>query len=192
MSEIGLVGDDTLDPRLQAVYSRIRQQVGQVVPLYRVLANSPVLLEAWIDFAWTLRAHPKVARSVRELAILRIANITNARYETAAHTPMALAAGVTQDQIDHLDSWRNSTLFDQDERLVLEAAESLTKTVALDDDMRQRLLDRFGPEQTIEVVLTIAFYSCVSRVLRGLAVPMKDSQPDVGYPGQRAESTDPL
>ena len=55
--------------------------------------------------------------------------------------------------------------------VVLSATESLTVTGELSDAERGQLIDRFGEQQTVELVLTIAFYSCVSRVLGGLGVP---------------------
>jgi AhpD family alkylhydroperoxidase len=177
-AQLPFADDMSDDPVLQAIFDRINSANGRISNIYRVLGNSPELLTAWIDFAWTLRFHPTTPRGLRELAIVRSSQMTGTPYELAAHTPMALDAGVTDEQLAVLASWRDSNAFGPDERLVLEATEMLTATTALDDDMRSRLLDRFGPEQTVEVVLTIAFYSCVSRVLKGLGVPLEAAEAD--------------
>ncbi len=43
------------------------------VNLYRSLAHTPQLLEAWIDWALALRAQCTTSRALRELMILRTA-----------------------------------------------------------------------------------------------------------------------
>jgi alkylhydroperoxidase family enzyme len=139
-----------------------------------MLANAPDLLAAWVDFAWTLRAVPESDRGLRELAIMRVAQLTGSEYEWQAHWAMATGAGVPVEKLTALGDWRRSGVYSDDERLVLEAAESLTETGDLDATARRQLLGRFGEQQTVEVVLTIAFYSCVRRVLGGLGGPLDE------------------
>ncbi|HXA34282.1 MAG TPA: carboxymuconolactone decarboxylase family protein [Acidimicrobiales bacterium] len=169
MSELPLLSGD--DDRLRAVQARAIEGFGQWPNLYAMLANAPDLLAAWVDFAWTLRAVPDSDRALRELAIMRVAQLTGSDYEWQAHWPMATEAGVPVEKLTTLAEWRNTGAFSTDERLVLGAAESLTNSSDLSDTERAQLVVAFGPQQTVELVLTIAFYSCVRRVLGGLGVP---------------------
>jgi 4-carboxymuconolactone decarboxylase len=169
MPELPLLSGD--DDRLRAVHARAVDGFGQWPNLYATLANAPDLLAAWVDFAWTLRAAPDSDRGLRELAIMRVAQLTGSDYEWQAHWAMAIEAGVPAEKLTTLADWRDAGAFSTDERLVLGAAESLTDSGDLSVAERRQLVTTFGHQQTVELVLTIAFYSCVRRVLGGLGVP---------------------
>ncbi|MEZ5728270.1 MAG: carboxymuconolactone decarboxylase family protein [Burkholderiaceae bacterium] len=98
----------THDATLAEVLARWREIRGndaELPTLYRVLGNAPALFRGWVDFAWPLRSEPRSERRLREMLILREAQICNARYEWAHHVPMALQAGVTRAQIAALSHW---------------------------------------------------------------------------------------
>jgi AhpD family alkylhydroperoxidase len=168
-----LVDDDTGDEELASIYAHVRQHVGIVPNLYRTLAHAPDLLGTWIDFAWSLRNDATVSRAWRELVILRTAQINDTNYEWTHHRTMALAAGVSEEQLVALDTWRDSDAFTSTERLVLEMAEQLASTTRLDDDTWRALAAAFDQRELVELVLTASFYACVSRVLGGLDVPLE-------------------
>jgi 4-carboxymuconolactone decarboxylase len=129
--------------------------------LYAVLGNSPAMLSSWLDFAWSLRYEPKSARSLRELAILLVGHRLAAPYCVSAHDRMALEAGVTDAQLAEVDGWQQSSLFDEDQRIVFRLAEAMLRR-----DVQEALVtavrERFGREQTVEIILTIAFYQMVA------------------------------
>lgn len=154
-------------------FTRSNQGFGFVPNLYRTLANAPALLDAWIPFAWALREQCESPRSLRELCVLRVAILTDAEYEWDAHVPMALAAGVTIEAVTALRDWESSELFSGVEGAALAATDELIHSAALTDATWQRLRTHLEQQQCIEVVLTIAFYACVSRVIRGLDIPLE-------------------
>jgi 4-carboxymuconolactone decarboxylase len=175
MERLALVGDDQPDPALGATYDFVRSRVGQVPNLYRTLAHAPNLLQGWIDFAWALRNDARTDRALRELVIMRTAQLNETNYEWTHHWKMAVAAGVSEDKLNALDGWRDSTLFSPAERVVLEMADQLAATTRLTDDAWQALAAMFDERQVVELVLTASFYACVSRVLGGLAVPLEEA-----------------
>ena len=181
MPDLPLLSGPADDERLRAVHDRVQAGIGRWPNLYAMLANAPELLDAWVEFAWTLRSVPGSDRGLRELAIMRVAQLTGSEYEWQAHWFMATDAGVPAEKLTTLGRWRDSRSYSEDERLVLEAADILTETSELTETVRRRLVARLGEQQTVEVVLTIAFYSCVRRVLGGLGVPPDER--DEGAPG---------
>lgn len=171
---VPLVGDDTDDERVAAVFAKGHELSGRSPNLYRVLANAPELLEAWIAFAWPLRNEALTSRSLRELMILRVAHLDGADYERAAHEPMALAAGATETQIAALPAWRDAPAgtYDTDEQVALALADAIAAGGDVDDATWAAVAERFEPRGRVELVLTASFYSCVSRVLKSLRVPL--------------------
>jgi alkylhydroperoxidase family enzyme len=172
-----LVGDDTTDPTLSAVYDRIRTANGSISNLYRTLANAPDMLEAWIEFAWKLRFGPSADRLLREVGIMKVAHLTQAPYEWAAHWKLSVSLGLDEAKLAAIPTWEESDLFTPEEELVLEVATELTRGGHLDEATLARVQGTFGDAQTVELVLTIAFYSCVARVLEGLHVPQEPAAP---------------
>ncbi|HEU0102691.1 MAG TPA: carboxymuconolactone decarboxylase family protein, partial [Mycobacteriales bacterium] len=86
------------------------------VNLYRSLAHTPELLDAWIDWAWALRAKCTTSRALRELMILRTAVVMRSEYEWHQHVAMAADAGVPPDKVAAIAAWQSSQLYDASER----------------------------------------------------------------------------
>jgi 4-carboxymuconolactone decarboxylase len=170
MPRVPLVPSDSDDADLAEIFDVFRNSDRDVPDLYRVLGNAPKLLKAWTDFAWPLRHESTTPRGLRELAILRVAQITGADFEWKAHSAFALKTGATQQQLDELAEWPTSSSFSEDERGLLAFADQLTTNLHVDDDVFATLQQRWGPAELVELTLTVAFYSCVSRVLNGLQI----------------------
>jgi AhpD family alkylhydroperoxidase len=135
--------------------------------LYRVLGNSPAMLSAWLDVAWALRYEATSPRGLRELAILLVGHHLEAPYCIGAHERMARAEGIPDDKIAAITDWKRSPHFTDDERIVLHLADAMLRREA-HAELLEASRVRFGPEQTIELVLTIAFYQMVAATTTAL------------------------
>lgn len=175
MSRLPMLPDETPDPALAAMFDEVRARGIPVPNLYRIIGHSPAMLRAWLDFAWPLRLQPATPRRLRELLILRGAQLSGARYEWVHHVPMALAAGVPQDQIDALAHWASSPLFSEEERAVLRLADEVTRGPGASADCIDALArNGFDPGAIVELTLTASFYVCVSRFLQSMNVPLEE------------------
>ena len=170
MPRVPLVPQETHDAVLRPIFEVFTTSNRDVPDLYRALGNAPTLLKAWTDFAWPLRHEATTPRSLRELAILRVAQMTGADFEWKAHSAFALKNGATQQQLDELEAWRVSTNFSDDERAVLALTEQLTTNLSVDDETFAPLHERWNAAEIVELILTVSFYSCVSRVLNSLQI----------------------
>lgn len=171
-----LLDDATADAKAQAVFERSQASWGRVPNLYRTLAHAPDLLEAWIAFAWPLRHECSTDRGLRELVILRTAQIDDAAYEWKQHLPMALDAGVSEAQVDALATWNEAPaeIFTEVERDTLALTEQVAAGGHVSDELWQALRSHFDEREVLELVMTAAFYACVSRVLNTLRVPLEE------------------
>src|SRR6185295_16844877 len=102
-----------------ALKKRLEDLWGTPPNLYHCLANHPRLVEAWSDFSKALRHDTRTPRALRELVILRGAQLMRSEYEWAQHLKMARSAGISDAQIGELASWKNSKLFDAREKAAL-------------------------------------------------------------------------
>ena len=178
MSRLQMVSTDPEDPVLRQMFDEVRARGVPLPNLYRVIGLAPPLLRAWLDFAWPLRLQAKTPRRIRELLILRGAQVSGARYEWVHHTAMALAAGVTQAQIDALAAWEQSALFDAREQAVLRLAEEVTRGPAASPACIEALKQHFSAAEIVELTLTASFYVCVARFLQSMDVDLEPGLKD--------------
>jgi alkylhydroperoxidase family enzyme len=145
---------------------------GKPPNLYRGLANHPAIVAAWSEFANTMRHGSRTPRALRELVILRGAQIVRSEYEWAQHLAMARKAGVREAQIAALASWRNSPEFDAKEKAALRLTEAVTEGQVSDEDYRE-VMKQFDHHDYVELAVTAAFYAMVSRVLDAMAIQLE-------------------
>jgi len=154
-----------LDP---ATLEHIAERGGRPINLYRALANQPALLGAWIDFASALRYQCGTPRALRELLILRIAQLCRSDYQWLQHVAPARAAGAGE-RIEALEGWRESPLFSPRERAALALAEAITGG-DVDEPTHAAAAALFDPAELTELVVTSGFYCMVARTLNAMAV----------------------
>jgi AhpD family alkylhydroperoxidase len=168
------VAADTTDPELAAVFDVFRDAGREVPLLYRTLGNAPAMLRAWTSLAWPLRQEAASPRGLRELLIMRVAQLTAASFEWLAHWDMAVKHGITAEQLEELARWRDSDRFSADERAALALADDITEQLEVGDETWAAVAHRFSAPELVELVLTVSFYSCVSRVLHALELNAVD------------------
>ena len=174
MARLPLLPATPDDPALRAMYDEVRARGIELPNLYRMLGHAPALFRGWLDFAWPLRLNATTPRHLRELLILRGAQVSEADYEWAHHVVMALAAGVTQAQIDALAEWPDSALFNAQEKAILRLADEVTRGPAASSDCIEALKAQgFDASAIVELTLTASFYVCVARFLKSMDVPLE-------------------
>ena len=133
----------------------------------------PNLLSAWIEFAYTLRRDCTTARTLRELMILRGAQLEGSAYEWHQHRRWARAQGVPPEQIEDLFFWRESPRFTPAECAALALTEAMMHG-DVSDDVSPNSRSISAPSEIIELALTAGFYAMVPRVLNALKVPIEE------------------
>jgi len=156
------------EPVLQ---KRLEELWGQPVNLYRALGNHGPLTAAWTEFANAIRHDSRTPRALRELMILRTAQIARSEYEWAHHLRMARKAGVEEAKIAALADWRNAKLFDEKERAVLALTEGVM-ACNVTDRVHADVKRHFSDAEFVELSLTAGFYAMVSRMLDAMRVEL--------------------
>jgi alkylhydroperoxidase family enzyme len=141
--------------------------------MYQALANAPALLDGWLNFAWTLREEAESDRGLRELAVLRVAQLTNSDYVWRSHYRLALDGGISESQIDALSDWPASDVHDDRQRAVLAMTEQLTRDADVTDEIWTPFAERFSDKEQVEFVLTVAWYACAARTGNALRLPLE-------------------
>ena len=90
---------------------------------------------------------------------------------------MAVQCGIAAEQLTDLRDWRESGLFTDEQREVLALSDELTDDVDVSDETWAALAARYEPGELVELVLTAAYYACVSRTLARCASPSTPTTP---------------
>lgn len=135
--------------------------------LYRLLANQPELLAGWVEMAWRLRMLCTTPRALRELMIVRGAQIEGCAYELKHHLAMAREAGVPDSILAEVDLWRDSDVFSPPERAALAFTEAMLSG-HVPDAINAKLELHFTAAERVELMLTAGFYAMVPRVIDAL------------------------
>jgi 4-carboxymuconolactone decarboxylase len=155
-----------------ALKKRLDELWGTPPNLYRRLANHPRLVAAWTEFARAVRHDSGTPRELRELLILRGAQLMGSEYEWAHHLGMARKSGVRESQIAALSGWRASGAFDAREKAALALAEAVTQG-KVGNDVYEEAMRHFDHQDFVELSLTAAFYAMVGRMLDAMGVELE-------------------
>jgi alkylhydroperoxidase family enzyme len=171
MSRIPLI-EEAEHPELAPLIAQIKaERGGRFLNLYRTLAHSPGIAAGWLHLFTEIRQRAKLDGASRELAIMRVAVINGAEYEYRAHIPFALKEGITQAQVDALDSWMVSDAFPPKLRAVLAYTDSMTREIHVPDAIFAAVREHFDERETVELTATIGGYNLVSRFLEAVQMP---------------------
>lgn len=178
MARLELVSADIDDPILNPIFDRFRDAGHEPPDLYRVLANAPAMLKAWVDLAWPLRLEATTSRALRELMIMRVAVLTDAAFEWEAHWPAALRAGVLEAQLSQLNDWPSSAEFTSTERAALRCVDEVVRDGSASEEAVAGLRAEFSDAECVELLLTASFYCCVSRTLLSFGIMAGTAPPE--------------
>jgi 4-carboxymuconolactone decarboxylase len=161
---------DESNPALAALIAKLKgARGGRLLNLYRLLLNSPSIADAWQAFNNAIRFQTKLDEQTRELAILRVAQLTGADYQFQIHaTQYAPAIGISPQQIAALEGSEHSSLFQPAHRALLAYADAMTQDIEVSDDVFDKVRRHYSATQIVELTVLIAAYNMHTRVGRAL------------------------
>lgn len=142
--------------------------------LLRTLVRNPELYQKWLPFANLLLRKGRLPVRERELAILRIAWLCGSAFEWGQHVEIALACGITQDELEALTIGAAHSRWLPAERAILRAAEELHSDDVISEETWRGLLITLSAEELLELVFLIGHYNMLAWVLRSLNVPLEE------------------
>lgn len=144
--------------------------------IYRALAHSPNGLRAFVALGGFIRFKSRLDPRLRELAILMVGYLARAPYEWSHHIEIGKKFGVSDDDIRALidEAEGRPGKLEPLAKAVLEAAREMTQDLAVSDATFAHLRAGLDNECIVDLVMTIAFYNGVVRVLPSLQIDVED------------------
>ena len=147
------------------------------------MVRHPALAQAYFRYnTWLLRSASLPAR-LRELSVLRVAQLDHSEYLWAEHVRVAREEGLTIDEIRSVAA--GNARFGDAELVVLEATDELVLSGRVVPETWDRLCSRLGAHASMELIFVVGTYRTLASALStwGLArEPAEVSLPSV--PGE--------
>ena len=162
-------------PDLRAFYERIEpvsRGMG-VLNVFKVMAHSPELMESWWGMMVVALSRLKLDPRLRELAILRLFQLTRSPYGFAHRVRIAKDLGLNDEDIAELSSYAGSDRFSDLDKLVLQYTDAVTKldgeATAVASSLRQHLSE----QETVELTFCIANWNLMAHLLLPLEIELE-------------------
>jgi alkylhydroperoxidase family enzyme len=165
------------DPGVIATFERVGASTG-VGNIHRVVANATKVFPNYINYVYALRHDTKIEPVERELALVCVLDKLKAEYEFRAHKRLILTLGITEEQIDHLQTPDTPGIFTERQRALLHFAKMFATLPAERDalqsyDIRKHLDDQL----LVELGLNLAMYVGMSFFTSTIHIPTETTMP---------------
>jgi alkylhydroperoxidase family enzyme len=148
--------------------------------LYRVLAHSPRAARSLNTLARFIRDGSRLDPRLRELAVLQVSYLIRSAWGFSHHVRIGREVGVTDEEIRAVaeETAGRPTTLEPLAKAVLRAAREMTVDLAVSDQTFAELRQELDNERLTDLVVTIAFYNCLARLLETMQVDVEeDYQP---------------
>jgi alkylhydroperoxidase family enzyme len=152
--------------------------------IFRMLANADSAFIPWLRWAGALLTDLELDPLLRELAILRVAQLTaHAEYEWVQHVPIAKSVGATDEQVAAIEAGDIAgERFNEVERAVLRFTTEVVEDVRAGDEAFAALAALLPPRQIVELLMVIGNYMFVARVMATTDLEMDEPGWSAGDP----------
>src|ERR1700758_3632713 len=141
--------------------------------IFRMMAHSPSYLERYCRLGAAARHKGELDPIVRELAITRTGILCEAPYEVVAHKRIGKNVGVTDEQNEALENWREASCFNDVQRAALAFTDEVVKLPRPTDATFNAIKARLTPGALVELQLSVGFYIMTSKFLETFQIDMQ-------------------
>ena len=178
-----LLTDAEMTPRQRQTYQAIVSgpRKGALGP-FNALLRSPDVADRVQKVGEYVRFHSVIPAPLNEMAILIAGRSWNAQFEFWAHSRLGKEAGLDTSIIDAIAEGRRPPKMNDDERIVYNFCSELFRDKKVSDSTFSAVVERFGEQGVIDLIVAGGYYSTVSMILNvdryplpvGETPPLKD------------------
>jgi alkylhydroperoxidase family enzyme len=165
-------------PYLEAdqVAPEYRDMLKRNTNLHKLLVNSPDMARAFNGVGGHIRFKSKLDPRLRELAILQVGWMEKSEYEFTHHVKIGKEFGVTDEDIEGMmaETDGRPSALEPLASAILKGAREMVRELAMSDASFAAIKRELSDEHMTDLVLTIAFYCAVVRVLATMKI---DNEP---------------
>jgi len=157
-----------IDPSENEFLASLEARAKQPNPFFRAMANRPEVLKSFVPFYTAVVGPGSVERRIKSLVYLTCSYANECPFCIAANMPGARKAGVTEEEIQAIQTEQDQ-IFSERERAAIVYARELTQTAAADRS-RDALGEHYTSEQIVEITLVVCMANFNNRFNNGLEI----------------------
>ncbi|MEU1587050.1 carboxymuconolactone decarboxylase family protein [Micromonospora sp. NPDC005710] len=145
----------------------VREALQAALPLsfFRVMAHAETVFPAWMGWGGKLLKDLTLDPLLREVAILRVARLSDVTYEWVQHEPIARSVGATDEMIHALGRDEiQAVAFSPEQLIVLRFTTEVVRDVRPSDETVTALTRLLTPREVVELLMVIGQYMMIARV----------------------------
>jgi len=144
---------------------------------FAVWMHAPALGVPMAQLGTGIRFEASLPANATEVAICTTGTFFGSSFETSAHRPLALRAGVDAEALGRLFAG-DEPGFTGDEAAAHAIATELLRDHRITDATYADAVDRFGPQGLVELVTTVGYYALNALLLNGFEIPLAPGMDD--------------
>jgi alkylhydroperoxidase family enzyme len=186
MSRLPLIDPDATSGDMRASFDRMPIKLN----VFKMLAHAETNFIPAMRLANAILHKQKLSHVHRELLILLVAQWERAAYEWRQHVPIALGLGVTQRQIDCIESGKyDGAAFDDAERALLAFGAEVIENVRVSEASFAALRGHFSDQEIVEAIVAIGFYMMIARLTEATETDLDPAAGMAVFDGGKTRTT---
>jgi alkylhydroperoxidase family enzyme len=157
---------------------RVREVIEAAPPLniFRLMAHADTAFIPWLRWGGALLSELELDPVLREIAILHVARLTpGAEYEWVQHEAIAIAVGVTAEQVSALERDEPAAdCFSERERGILRFVGEVVAGARVAAGTYAGVANVLSPREIVELLMVVGQYMMVGRVMAALEIDPDD------------------
>jgi 4-carboxymuconolactone decarboxylase len=155
---------DDLTAEQAAAFDWVVGSRGRMIRPFEVLLHTPVIARLVAELGAQIRFESTLSDHDRELVIITAARLHGCAFEWDSHRPLAEAAGVRAEVIEHLRTGAPVELTDT-ESLLIGFVRELCASSTVSEDTFASAREHLGDSGTVELSATVGYYTLLGYVM---------------------------
>ena len=171
MALVSYVSNQDAAEKVKPVFEGMEKKIGAVPNVFRVMAHSPEMLEAFLALNATL-PKTQLEGKLRELAYIKTSELNGCDYCLHHHRTLGKKAGLDDRQLAETADFESSDAYDELQRDVMRYAEQVTRHINVEDSLFNRLKQSLNDRQIVELAMTVGIANFTNRVTETLKMEL--------------------
>jgi AhpD family alkylhydroperoxidase len=182
--------------RITGIYGTLvkavtRRMVGQVPEAAAVMWHYPAVFKDMMRFGRKVDSWNRLDPNLASFAAMTAAGVVGCSFCLDLHYFMAHNRGLDERKAREVPRWRQSTMFTEQERRVMEYSEAMSRTpVAVTGEMSAALLSDLGAPALLELTARIGAMNLNARSNVALGIRSQEFSASCGLPPLTAPAAD--